>query len=67
MMRFIAGSALAVGLTAGLAPMAAAEEHVPAPGFVLSSPGFVTSVDPDAWRPAPKWIIASPYGTDDIY
>jgi len=51
---------------AALAPTAAAQDAQP-PGYRLSSEGFVTPLDPDAWRPAPKSIVVSPYGTDDIY
>ncbi|CRK53311.1 exported hypothetical protein [Rhodococcus sp. RD6.2] len=65
--QLFAATTLAVGVGVALAPVAAAQAHVPLPGFQPASESFVTPLDPDAWRPAPKWIIASPFGTVDIY
>lgn len=65
--RLFAATALALGAGVALAPTTVAQGHVPAPGFQPASQSFVTPLDPNAWRPAPKWIVVSPYGTNDIY
>ena len=65
--KFLAVSALASAVSVALAPAAQAQDRTPLPGFEPYSRAFVTPLDPEAWKPVPKSVAVSPFGTNDIF